>query len=90
MPQKLPIKEQIMNEKKVAKSWWKRRWLRVLILLVLFVIVFQLEQYPSSNPFGANIVIINAILGIWIWVELLIGLVKGVIWVAKKMFRKES
>lgn len=79
-----------MNEKKVAKSWWKRRWLRVLILLVLFVIVFQLEQYPSSNPFGANIVIINAILGIWIWVELLIGLVKGVIWVAKKMFRKES
>ena len=79
-----------MNEKKVAKSWWKRRWLRVLILLVLFVIVFQLEQYPSSNPFGANIVIINAILGIWIWVELLIGLVKGVIWVAKKMFRKAS
>jgi hypothetical protein len=79
-----------MNEKKVAKSWWKRRWLRVLILLVLFVIVFQLEQYPSSNPFGANIVVINAILGIWIWAELLIGLVKGVVWVAKKMLRKEG
>lgn len=67
------------------KSWWRRRWLRVILLVIILAILVQLEQYPSSNPFGANVVILNAVVGIWIWVEIIIGLIKGIVSLVKKL-----
>ena len=69
------------------KSWWKRRWIRIAILLIIFAVIVQLEQQPSSNPLGANVVVFNAIIGIWLWVEIVVGLIVGIIWVVKKLWK---
>ena len=80
-----------MSEDNISKkSWYKRRWVRILILVIVFVILVQLEQNPSSNPLGANVVILNAIVGIWLWVEVIVGIISGVIWAIKKLRNKVS
>jgi hypothetical protein len=80
-----------MSEDNISKkSWYKRRWARILILIIVFVILVQLEQNPSSNPLGANVVILNAIVGIWLWIEIIVGLVKGVVWLVKKLRNRNS
>jgi uncharacterized membrane protein len=80
-----------MSEDNISKkSWYKRRWIRILILIIIIVILVQLEQNPSSNPFGANVVILNAIVGIWLWVEIIVGIISGVIWLIKKLRNKVS
>lgn len=80
-----------MSEDNISKkSWYKRRWIRILILIIIFVILVQLEQNPSRNPLGANVVILNAIVGIWLWIEIIVGLVKGVVWLVKKLRNRTS
>lgn len=72
----------------VKKSWWKRRWIRIVSLSVIFIILVQLEQYPTTNPFGANVVVLNAIVGIWLWAEIIVVLIAGVVWAVKKLMNK--
>lgn len=80
-----------MSEDNISKkSWYERRWVRILILIIVFVILVQLEQNPSSNPLGANVVILNAIVGIWLWIEIIVGLAKGVVWLVKKLRNRNS
>ena len=80
-----------MREDNISKkSLYKRRWIRILILIVVFVILVQLAQNPSSNPLGANVVILNAIVGIWLWVEIIVGLISGIVWMIRKLRHKAN
>ena len=80
-----------MREDNISKkSLYKRRWIRILILIIVFVILVQLEQNPSSNPLGANVVILNAIVGIWLWVEIIVGLISGIVWMIRKLRHKAN
>lgn len=80
-----------MSDKNLEKkSWWKRRWIRVVILLIVFGVLVLLEQQPSTNSLGANVVILNAIVGIWLWIEIIIGFVTGVVWAVKKLPSKDK
>ncbi|MCA9337282.1 hypothetical protein KC951_01060 [Candidatus Saccharibacteria bacterium] len=71
-------------------KWWQRRAYRLPLILITFLITNQLEYHPELNPFGSVIVIINAVLGLWIWAEILLGIIGLILRLVRKMGSKSK
>lgn len=65
---------------KNRKNWYKRSWIRLIILFVVFAM---------TMPMALNIVILNAVTGIWIWIEIIVGIIGGILWLVNKLFGRK-